>query len=166
MDTDILIFLVFMIIILIILIYSSIGVEDQIHYVNNYTNDAIVDSKKSTFNLEEIHLNKTIVLTGGMYEINLRENLQNKNGTIKIVHLEDDSDKISINYKSNIQVVEYETNIIVYDPGSNPIDGNIHVYPLSKGFFRANYHTTTIMINKNLTSVHVECIIADDFNLT
>ena len=160
-ETLIFLLLALILIILAVCLYAIFGVRHQVIYINQYANNSIKTSKKSTLVLEKHHINKTLVLDGGVYNIYLKTSLQNSNGVIKVVHLKDEKDTFHLEYKSNVRIVEYEKDTIDYPDGSNPIDGNVWIQPDAKGTFTAEYHSTTITLNKNITSVYSETMITE-----
>jgi hypothetical protein len=163
MSNEPLIFLLLMLILIILAVclYATFGVRHQVVYINQYTNSSIKTSKKSILVLKKHHVNRTLVLDGGVYNIYLKTSLQNSNGVIKVVHLKDEKDTFHLEYKSNVRIVEYEKDTIDYPDGSNPIDGNVWIQPDASGTFTAEYHTTTITLDKNVTSVYSETMITE-----
>ena len=142
-----------------VVVYFLLQNQDKVIYINQHENNT--GNQSSRLLLKNHHLNKTMILEGGKYNIYLEDNLKNKNGVITIVHLDDSMDKISIIYPSNIYIVEYSSSTTPYETGEHHINGKIHLHPNSTGFGSVNWHTTVIRISPEMTNVNINCMILD-----
>lgn len=110
------------------------------------------------YTLKKSNLNKSHVVMGGDHKIVIPSSAKKWNGVITISNLQDVTDTLDIKVKSRVRIIEYNTNVTIYD-GSQDINGKVWNYDKVKGTIDLNNYTATIYFTGGLINIDVHTLV-------